>query len=76
MLEPCAEPTYIEAITHFAAIIAVQFLSQKRRDVRQFDRVNQDFHEVWIERLQVALPFEHQVGRILGLLNAPLIGEF
>ncbi len=77
VFEPCAQPTPIEAIAHLAAIVAVQFLSEESGDVRGFDRVNQGFHAVGIERLQVALPLEDQVGRTLRdrLVDAPRIGE-
>lgn len=65
----------IEVVPHFTEIPRVQLCPEEGGDILRFDGVNQRFKKKRIKRLQVVLPTEHDIGGILGLHNAPVVGD-
>src|SRR5512141_3203391 len=75
MLDARAQPTLIEAITHLALVVAIEFATQKSGNICGFDRLSKGFQEMWVEGLQSLAVFEDQVGSVLGLHDAPVITQ-
>ena len=65
----------VEAVPHFVLIVTVEFASEERGDVVWFNRVNRRTCEIVVNCSQIGLPFEDYVRSILGLIDAPMIGE-
>ena len=51
MFDPSTLMTHVEAVAHLAQKAAMQLASLKGGDVGGFDRLNQDFQQMGIDRL-------------------------
>ena len=52
VLDACADPAFVKAITHFTLVVAIEFTSKKSGNVCGFDRMSKGFQEMWVEGLQ------------------------
>ena len=48
MFDAGAEPAFVEAITHFALVVAIQFSAEKSGNICGFDRMSKGFQEMWV----------------------------
>ena len=72
---PGSEDAGIEVISHFALVVPVEFLSQKRGDVLGFQRVDGTSDKRFVQQFEVRLFLEDDVGGIFCLHDTPVIGE-
>jgi len=75
VLDASAFNANVEAIPHFVLIVAVEFASEEGGDVVGFDRMDRRSCQVIVNGRQIRLSFENNVGGVLGLIDAPMIGE-
>ena len=75
MLDAGAQPTLVEAIAQLSLVVAIQLAAEKGGNICRFDCMSQGFQEERVKRLQCVLALEDQVGRILRLHDAPVIGQ-
>jgi len=73
MFDACAQPALVQAITDLSPVVATPFASEEGGNICGFHHMSQGFQEMRVERLQSFSALEHQVRRILGLQNAPVI---
>jgi hypothetical protein len=76
MLDARTNPAFVEAITHFPLVVAIQFSTEKSGNICGFDRMSKGFQEMWLVGLQSLLALEDQISGIFCLHDAPLIGQF
>src|SRR5712692_1682988 len=72
MLDARAQDASVEAVAQLALEVAIQFATEKGRDVVGLDRVNQGFQQLRVKGLQVSRLSEDQIGGIFDLPQAPL----
>ena len=73
VFDPCPLNTEVEAVPQFVLIIPVQLLAQERGHMLGFDGMDGGARQVLIEGLQVRLAAEDDIGRLLGLIQAPVV---
>ena len=66
----------IQPVAHLVLVVAVELAAQKSGDVVRLHRVNGGPRQPLINRLQVALALEYDVGGELDLIQAPVVVEF
>ena len=74
VLDPGALDTGVEGVAHFALVEGREFPSQKGGDVLRFDGVDGGTDQVLIKGCEVFLAVEEDVGGVLGLHDAPVVG--
>ncbi len=65
----------VEAVPHFVLIVTVEFVAEEGGDVFRFYGVDCCACQGVINGGQIGLLFEDDVGGVLNLINAPMIGE-
>lgn len=73
MPDSCPLDTGVEIVTHFALIVPVELLPKKRGDILRFYRVNSTSDKGLIQRLEVRLSLENDVGGVFCLHDGPMI---
>jgi len=76
MFDARAEPALVKAIAQLSLVVAIELASEKGGNICGFDRMSKRFQEMRVKGLQRLSLLEDQVGGILGLHDAPVIGEF
>lgn len=65
----------VKFVSHFALVIPMEFRSQESGDILGFYRVNGATDKGFIERFEIRLLFEDDVGGIFSLHDRPAIGK-
>ena len=76
MLDAGTQPAFIEAVTHFALVVAIQLSAEKSGNICGFNCMSKGFQEIWVEGLQSILALEYQISGLFCLHDAPLISQF
>jgi hypothetical protein len=74
VFDPRPWDTQVEAVPHFVLIVPLQLLTQESGHGLGFDRMDGGAGQVLIEGLQVCLATEDDIGRLLALIQAPVVG--
>src|ERR1035437_3490344 len=75
VFDPRALYAYVEAVAHLALILSVEFAAQESGNVFGLHGVDRRPAQVAVERRQLRLAFENNVGGILALIHAPVIDD-
>ena len=74
MFNPCAFNANIEPVAHLAFVLGVEFAAQECGDVIGLDGVDRRPAQVTVDRRQFRLTLEYNLGGVLALIHAPVIG--
>src|SRR3954452_3965144 len=63
----------VETVAYLAFVLRVELAPEKRGDVIRFDGMNRSARQIFIDRLQIGLFTEDDVGGVFALVHAPVI---
>src|SRR5580704_4356726 len=73
VFDPRSFNTDVETISHFALVLPVQLAAEECGDVIRLDCMDRGTRQILIDRLQIRLPAEHDVGGVFALVHAPVV---